>query len=415
MDRSRICGGSGWTFNSGCSETLQEPETAMIYLKQSTASQEVPLGYFLDDTDGNTEETGLTIANTDIKIWKYGTTTLANKNSGGATHISTGIYQCTLDATDTDTVGSLVIFIHVAGGLPVRLECQVLEEDIFDAMFAASADAFDSSALIKTYSSLATASALATVDGIVDNILIDTAEIGTAGVGLSDLGGMSTGMKAEVNTEADAAIVTYGLDHLVFVAVAGADVADNSIVADLVSKSATSDYDDFVNTTDSLQAIRDKQTDIETDTAEIGSAVGADISADIAAVKVDTAATLVDTGTTIPALLPSALISGRMDCDVEAINNNTTSADNLALSTDEMEAGTVDNTAFTATTTILESDDITETTPDHYNDRLLVFTSGALRKQVTKISDYEINAGRGKFTYVAVTDAPADDSTFLIV
>lgn len=39
-----------------------------IYLRQSTASQEVPLGYFLDSTDGNTEKTGLTIANTDIKI-----------------------------------------------------------------------------------------------------------------------------------------------------------------------------------------------------------------------------------------------------------------------------------------------------------------------------------------------------------
>lgn len=33
----------------------------MIFLKQSTASQEVPLGYFVDSTDGNTEETGLTI------------------------------------------------------------------------------------------------------------------------------------------------------------------------------------------------------------------------------------------------------------------------------------------------------------------------------------------------------------------
>ena len=74
----------------------------MLALKQSTASQEVPLGYFLDNTDGDTEETGLTIANTDIKIWKNGATTLANKNSGGATHISNGIYYCVLDATDTN-------------------------------------------------------------------------------------------------------------------------------------------------------------------------------------------------------------------------------------------------------------------------------------------------------------------------
>lgn len=105
-----------------------------IYLKQSTASQEVPLGYFVDSTDGNTEETGLTIANTDIKLWKTGATTLANKNSGGATHISNGIYYAVLDATDTDTLGPLVIFVHVAGALTVRLECVVLAANVYDSL-----------------------------------------------------------------------------------------------------------------------------------------------------------------------------------------------------------------------------------------------------------------------------------------
>ena len=41
------------------------------------------------------------------------------------------------------------------------------------------------------------------------DIETDTAEIGTAGAGLTDLGGMSTGMKAEVNTEADTALTDY--------------------------------------------------------------------------------------------------------------------------------------------------------------------------------------------------------------
>jgi hypothetical protein len=39
--------------------------------------------------------------------------------------------------------------------------------------------------------------------------LVDTAEIGVAGAGLTDLGGMSTGMKAEVNAEADTALTDY--------------------------------------------------------------------------------------------------------------------------------------------------------------------------------------------------------------
>src|SRR4051794_33487215 len=71
-----------------------------IALKLSTGSQEIPLGHFVDDTDGKTAETALTINNTDIRLWKNGATTLANKNSGGATHISGGIYYAALDATD---------------------------------------------------------------------------------------------------------------------------------------------------------------------------------------------------------------------------------------------------------------------------------------------------------------------------
>lgn len=105
-----------------------------IYLKQSTASQEVPLGHFVDSTDGNTEETALTIANTDIKLWKSGATTLASKNSGGATHISNGVYYCTLDATDTNTLGPLVLYVHVAGALAVRVECCVLASNVYDSL-----------------------------------------------------------------------------------------------------------------------------------------------------------------------------------------------------------------------------------------------------------------------------------------
>lgn len=110
----------------------------MIILKQSTASQEIPLGMFVDSTDGNSEETGLTIANTDIKLWKSGATTLANKNSGGATHISNGIYYTTLDATDTNTAGPLVIFVHVSGALYVKVECTVLPGNVFDSLIAGS-------------------------------------------------------------------------------------------------------------------------------------------------------------------------------------------------------------------------------------------------------------------------------------
>ena len=115
------------------------------------------------------------------------------------------------------------------------------------------------------------------LDLIQDAILVDTAVIGSAGAGLTAIPWNSS-WDTEVQSEVNDALVALGLDHLVNVAVVGADITDDSIIAQLVSKSATADWDDFVNTTDSLQAIRDKQTDIETDTAEIGAA-GAGLTA----------------------------------------------------------------------------------------------------------------------------------------
>lgn len=106
----------------------------MITLRQSTASQEVLLGPFVDSTDGVTAETALSIANTDIKVFKAGATTLASKNSGGATHISNGNYYATLDATDTDTLGSGTLIVQVSGALAVRHDFVVVPANVYDSM-----------------------------------------------------------------------------------------------------------------------------------------------------------------------------------------------------------------------------------------------------------------------------------------
>lgn len=111
----------------------------MNYLRQSTASQEVLLGPFLDDTDGKTAETALTIANTDIKVWVTGATSEASKNSGGATHIAAGRYYCVLDATDTATIGPLELNVAVSGALPVKLKCCVLAANVYDVLFGTTA------------------------------------------------------------------------------------------------------------------------------------------------------------------------------------------------------------------------------------------------------------------------------------
>jgi hypothetical protein len=63
---------------------------------------------------------------------------------------------------------------------------------------------------------------------------------------------------ASINAEADTALSDLGLDHLVSAPVTGTDVTDNSIIAKLASSAATADWDTYVNTTDALQAIRDR-------------------------------------------------------------------------------------------------------------------------------------------------------------
>ncbi|MCP5244870.1 MAG: hypothetical protein H6937_02420 [Burkholderiales bacterium] len=137
-----------------------------MLLRQSTASQEILIGPFLDDTDGKTAETGLTIANTDIKLWKDSTTTESNKNSGGATHIAAGRYYAVLDATDTDTLGKLEVNIHVSGALPVRREFMVLPANVYDSLVSGTDN-------LEVDTITLTGAAVTTVNSQVDTALVD--------------------------------------------------------------------------------------------------------------------------------------------------------------------------------------------------------------------------------------------------
>jgi hypothetical protein len=134
----------------------------------------------------------------------------------------------------------------------------------------------------------------------------------------------------------------------------------------------------------------------------------------------DVDAILEDTGTTLDGRIPASLISGRMDSDVEAINNTTAAAVRLALSAGQIIPFTVDTVtnAHTPTVTEFQADDITEATADHFNGRIVIFTSGGsgvLEGQATDITDYELVGGIGQFTVTALTEAPANNDTGFIV
>ena len=112
----------------------------MNILKQSTAAT-VKLGPFIDDTDGKTAETALTIAQADIRLSKNGGDFAQTNNTAGATHDENGYYDIPLNATDTGTLGRLRVAVSKSGALPVWQDFLVVTANVYDTL--CSTDSLD--------------------------------------------------------------------------------------------------------------------------------------------------------------------------------------------------------------------------------------------------------------------------------
>jgi len=155
-------------------------------------------------------------------------------------------------------------------------------------------------------------------------------------------------------------LTTFGLDHLVSAAVVGADVADDSIFAKLVSASGTADWDDFVNTTDALQAIRDRG-----DAAWTTGAGGSD-----RLLMVDT------TIATLASQTSFTLTAGSTDDD--AYNGLTLVAEDVATATQKAVGTVIDYVGSTKTVTLKEALSFTLAT----TDKIYVLAADALKPTV---------------------------------
>lgn len=123
------------TSGSGLVYYQQLWENDMQLLRQGTASQEILLGPFVSSTDFKTAQTGLTIAGSDIRLWKSGAVAEVAA-SGGGTHIAGGRYYASLSATDTDTPGMLEINVEMSGCLPVKSKYYILSQSVYDSLFS---------------------------------------------------------------------------------------------------------------------------------------------------------------------------------------------------------------------------------------------------------------------------------------
>jgi hypothetical protein len=143
----------------------------MRFLKQST-SVDLPIGPFLDDTDGKTAETALTITQPDIRLKKNGSNWAQKNAAQTLSHEENGYYEVTLDATDTDTLGQLLLAVHESGALPVWHEFMVMPANVWDSMFGADRLQVDVQEM---------AAGVVTATVIADNA-IDAASIATGAI-----------------------------------------------------------------------------------------------------------------------------------------------------------------------------------------------------------------------------------------
>jgi|GEM_PF-2012862 len=325
-----------------------------------------------------------------------------------------------------------------------------------------SVDAIPTTAMRGT-DSAATAAALATVDGIVDAILVDTGttlpaslatidgnvdsilvDTGTTIPGqLDDMSGATfataTDSLEALRNRGDAAWTTGAGGSSPTVAEIRTEMDDNSTkLAAIVADTNELQADDIPGRFDGLEgATFDTSTDSNEAIRNRGDAAWAgggsaptvsqirtemdDNSTKLAAIVADTnelqaddvpglIATLQADTDDIQTRLPASLAGGLMSSDAVAISGSTAAAVQLEASAETIViaaavTGTLSTTQMTS--------DLTEATDDHYNGRIIIWTSGALKDQATNITDY--TGTNGLLTFTAITEAPSNADTFVIV
>lgn len=178
----------------------------MNFLRQSTAV-DIAIGPFIDD-DGITPATGLSITQAETRLKKNnGAWAQANDNTT-ATHEEEGWYEKELDATDTNTCGILIVAVYISGNLAFWKEFQVVEEAVYDMLFAASATGIIGTAQTGDSFARLGAPAGASIAADIAAIEAQTDDIGAAGAGLSAVP-WNAAWDAEVQSEVADALGVY--------------------------------------------------------------------------------------------------------------------------------------------------------------------------------------------------------------
>ena len=106
----------------------------MNVLRYNTSAT-VKLGPFVSSADGYTEQTSLTLSQSDIRLSKNGGDFAQKDETSSGTHDENGWYDVNLSASDIDTMGRLDIAVSEGGTLPVWATFMVMSEQEYDALY----------------------------------------------------------------------------------------------------------------------------------------------------------------------------------------------------------------------------------------------------------------------------------------
>jgi hypothetical protein len=388
----------------------------MYPVKQSTTLT-VPV--FAHDVSGDAV-TGLTDGGFTKRISKNGGAFAAMTVT--ITEMENGWYSVPLSTSHTNTNGVMSITLTHASAKQINLQFRVgakLTDDLNDV---AATD-------------IVSAGAITTLSGAVVNVdTVDTCTTNT------DMRGTDSAALASVCTEArlselDAGTAGKAANQIDIIQTdtttdIPAQISGlNDIAAtDIVSAGAITTLSGAVVNVDTVDTCTTNTDMRGTDSAalasvctearlsELDEATAGKMANQVDIIQIDTTTDIPATITTlqsdtddIQTRLPAALIGGKMDSDIEAINNSTSAAVNLGKSANQIIPGACEGTP---TTTIIQTD-LAETQDDVYIGRTIIFLDGTSQDEATDITDY--TGATGTLTVTALANAPTAGDLFIII
>lgn len=336
----------------------------MRFLRSNTAVL-VTVGPFFDKTDGVTIETALTITNERITLTAdtdagsaptnildnvTGATSGTSNDLNYITGNDAGMMQLELAAADVNRVGRMFLSItDAANHVPVFHEFFVLPQAIYDWLTGAIVPL---PANVTTW--LGTAAATPTVAGVPE---VDVTHwIGTAAAAPTVAGVPEVDVTHWIGTAAATPTVP-GVPEVDLTHVAGA-------------------------------------------------------TTNVAALATNVDAILTDTGTTLDARIPAALVSGRMDASVGAMAANVITAAATAADFSTEVRSVASGTSDSGSTTTMVDAARTEADTDWWKGALIVFTSGTVAGQARVITAFD--PATDTITFAPATTAAVSTQTYEI-